>query len=65
VLSKSIQNFIPLFWGVFKVVKSAFRRIYLIKDFLFKALGRIPICGSSPVIRRKRCFWGLKDMPFI
>jgi hypothetical protein len=55
----------PLLWGDFKVVKSAFRRMHLIKDVLFKALGRSVISGSVSAIRRKRCFWGLEDKPFI
>jgi hypothetical protein len=60
---ESSRNFIPLVWGALKVVKSAFRRIQLIEDFLVRGLGRSLICGSSSVIRRKRCFWELKDRP--
>jgi hypothetical protein len=53
----------PLLWGDFKVVQSAFRRMRLIKDVLFIALGSSVISGSSSVMRRERYFWGVKDMP--
>jgi hypothetical protein len=55
----------PLLWGDFKVVKSAFRRMHLIKDVLSNNCRTDFVCVMLFESKQKHYVWGIQDMTFI